>query len=159
MPEGAERRRETRVDVDRRGNIPTDQESRVGRRRDAEMQEKTPGAQRCRKTQTDAERDEKTHEDAERRGKTPTTALPVSLSRRFLKIGLFWTFLRLFEPCLVTFSLPFFVSFFWRFFSSFRGTFWPHVGFNFRCFSHQKNNSIFDRFFITFWMDFGVLNP
>ena len=100
MPEGAERRRETRIDVDRRGNIPTDEESRVGRRRDAEMQEKTPGdAQRCRKTQTDAERDEKTHEDAERRGKTPTTALPVSLSRRFLKIGLFLT---CFEACFAT---------------------------------------------------------
>ena len=103
MPEGAERRRKTRIDVDRRGNTPTDAESRVGRRRDAEMQEKTPGdAQRRRKTRTDAEIGEKTYKDAEREGKTPTTALPVSLSRRlqltrpsgFLKIVPFSTLFR-----------------------------------------------------------------
>ena len=87
-PRGAARSlTKARKEADRRGNTPTDEESRVGRRRDAEMQEKTPrDAQRRRKTQTDAERGEKTHKDAERRGKTPTTALPVSLSRRFLKI-------------------------------------------------------------------------
>ena len=111
MPEGAERRRETRIDVDRRGNTPTDAESRVERRRDAEMQEKTPGdAQRRRKTRTDAEIGEKTHKDAERDGKTPTTALPVSLSRRFLKTG------------------PFFDSFSRHFFDMIFGSFLRYFG-------------------------------
>ena len=64
-----------------------------------------------------------------------------------------------FGPFFGYFFAPFFCLVFLRFFSSFCGAFWLHFGFNFRCFSHQKINSIFDRFFMTFWMDFGVLNP